>query len=154
MGCFGNETAGEYLEQANDSLLTIVQIETVEALENVDDIARVDGLDVLFAGPFDLGINIGHPIKDGKFDDELKEALAKILKAAQENGKRTGIYSTSGEQARSYADQGFNMITVIADMDALTTHLTSSLSTAKGGYVHSALNVAKGAVKMAGSSGR
>lgn len=45
----------EYLLQANDTLLTMVQIETREALEQVEDIAAVDGIDVLFIGPFDLG---------------------------------------------------------------------------------------------------
>ncbi len=45
----------EYLQQANDALLTMVQIETKDALEAVDEIAAVDGVDVLFIGPFDLG---------------------------------------------------------------------------------------------------
>lgn len=45
----------EYLQHANDSLLTIVQIETKEALESIEDIAAVEGIDVLFIGPFDLG---------------------------------------------------------------------------------------------------
>lgn len=45
----------EYLQQANGSLLTMVQIETQEALDAVDDIAAVEGIDVLFVGPFDLG---------------------------------------------------------------------------------------------------
>ena len=45
----------DYLQQANDSLLTIVQIETKEALESIDEIAAVEGIDVLFVGPFDLG---------------------------------------------------------------------------------------------------
>ena len=45
----------EYLQQANDGLLTMVQIETKEALLAVDDIAAVEGIDVLFIGPFDLG---------------------------------------------------------------------------------------------------
>lgn len=45
----------EYLQQANDSLLTIVQIETREALESIDEIAAVEGIDALFIGPFDLG---------------------------------------------------------------------------------------------------
>lgn len=45
----------DYLQQANDALLTIVQIETKEALEAVDEIAAVDGIDALFIGPFDLG---------------------------------------------------------------------------------------------------
>lgn len=42
--------------------------------------------------------------------EDLKHAIARIHKAAVENGKRTGIYSTSGEQAREFADQGFHMV--------------------------------------------
>ena len=53
-------TFTEYLQQANDALLTMVQIETREALEVVDEIAAVEGIDVLFIGPFDLGThNLG-----------------------------------------------------------------------------------------------
>lgn len=48
-------TFTDYLQQANDALLTMVQIETREALDAVDEIAAVDGIDVLFIGPFDLG---------------------------------------------------------------------------------------------------
>lgn len=45
----------DYLQQANDGLLTMVQIETKEALTAVDEIAAIEGIDVLFIGPFDLG---------------------------------------------------------------------------------------------------
>lgn len=45
----------DYLQEANDALLTMVQIETQEALDKVEDIATVEGIDVLFIGPFDLG---------------------------------------------------------------------------------------------------
>lgn len=51
----------EYLQQANDALLTMVQIETREALDVVEDIAAVDGIDVLFIGPFDLGTHLPSP---------------------------------------------------------------------------------------------
>jgi 4-hydroxy-2-oxoheptanedioate aldolase len=47
---FGRETTAEYLQQANEALVTIVQIETKEALQNVDAIAKVPGIDVLFIG--------------------------------------------------------------------------------------------------------
>ena len=43
-------------------------------------------------------------------DDELKDAIAKIKQAAKDNEKSTGIYATSGDQARDFADQGFNMV--------------------------------------------
>ncbi|TKA38496.1 hypothetical protein B0A49_13741, partial [Cryomyces minteri] len=97
---FSNQTTGEYLQQANDALVTIVQIETKEALHNVAAIAAVPGVDVLLIGPFDLGNNIGHPILDGTMHPDLKAAIATIHKAATDAGKRSGIYCTSGEQAR------------------------------------------------------
>ena len=50
-----NPTLTEYLNQANDALLTIVQVETREAFESVEEIIAVDGIDALFIGPFDLG---------------------------------------------------------------------------------------------------
>ncbi len=76
----------------------------------MDAIAQVPGIDVLLVGPFDLGNNIGHPILDGNMHEDLKNAIAKIHKAAVDNGKKTGIYSTSGDQARQFADQGFHMV--------------------------------------------
>ena len=63
-------------------------------------------------GPFDLGNNIGHSIVDGTMHDELKKAIAKIQRAAKENEKSSGIYATSGDQAREFADQGFNMVSL------------------------------------------
>jgi 4-hydroxy-2-oxoheptanedioate aldolase len=108
--------AGDYLQQANDAILTMVQIETKQAVENVDAIAAVPGIDVLFVGPFDLGNNIGHPILDGKMHDNLHAAISKILKAANTAGKKAGIFCTSGEQAKGYSQQGFHMISVATDM--------------------------------------
>jgi 4-hydroxy-2-oxoheptanedioate aldolase len=124
--------AGDYLQQANDSILTMVQIETKEALDNVDAIAAVPGIDVLFVGPFDLGNNIGYPIIDGKIHDDLHEAIAKVLKAANVAGKKAGIFCTSGEQSKGYADQGFHMISVATDMHVLPAGVMDALSKAKG----------------------
>jgi 4-hydroxy-2-oxoheptanedioate aldolase len=163
----------EYLQQANDSLLTMVQIETREALDAVEDIAAVDGVDVLFVGPFDLGKlllslspsfsrplsrdgarqshrrmacplfrrvltpsqgnNIGYPILDGVMAPELDAAIAKVLAAAKAAGKKTGIFCTSGEQSKAYADQGFDMISVATDLTALQHTVKESLSIARGG---------------------
>ena len=60
-----------------------------------------------------MGNSIGHSIVDGTIHDELKEAIAKIQRAAKENEKSSGIYSTSGDQAREFADQGFNMVSLV-----------------------------------------
>lgn len=90
----------EYLQQANDALLTMVQIETKEALDVVDEIAAL--VDVLFIGPFDLGNNIGYPIINGDVKPELKAAIAKILNAAHSAGKKCGMYAAGGEEAAAY----------------------------------------------------
>lgn len=124
--------AGDYLQQANDAILTMVQIETREALENVDEIAAVPGIDVLFIGPFDLGNNIGRPIIDGEMHADLHAAIAKILKATVAAGKKAGIYCTSGEQAKGYADQGFHMINVATDMAVLPAAVINAVNAAKG----------------------
>jgi 4-hydroxy-2-oxoheptanedioate aldolase len=125
-------TTTDYLQQANKALVTIVQIETKEALENVDEIASIDGIDVLLVGPFDLGNNIGHPILDGTMHAELHSAIDRVNEAAQKHGKSTGIYCTGGEQGKFYADKGFHMISVAADMIAIPAYFAQSLSQAKG----------------------
>jgi len=123
-------TFTEYLQQANESLLTMVQIETKEALDSVEEIAPL--VDVVFIGPFDLGNNIGHPIVNGKMDIELDEAIARVLKATVAAGKKAGIFCSSGEQAKQYADMGFHMVTVATDFTALGAAMRGALSAARG----------------------
>lgn len=146
-------SATDYLTQANDALVTIVQIETKEALASVDDIAAVPGVDCLLIGPFDLGNNIGRPIMDGTMHEELKAAIEKIHGAAKKAGIRTGIYCTSGEQAREFADRDFHFISVMTDVPALSQACEGALSKAKGGWGHAAYRGAKeGISKITGSS--
>lgn len=110
----------EYLQQANSSLITAIQIETQEALDNVEEIAAVRGVDVLFIGPFDLSVNIGCPLTDvGKPDLRLVRAIERIQKAAMAAGIKVGMYCDTGEQAKEYANQGFGMISVMTDMVGL-----------------------------------
>lgn len=77
--------------------------------QQVEEIAQVPGIDVLFIGPWDLGNNIGRPVM-GEFHDDLKAAIERIRKAAIGNGKRVGIYCAGGESAKVYKDQGFHMV--------------------------------------------
>ncbi|OAA79437.1 Pyruvate/Phosphoenolpyruvate kinase [Akanthomyces lecanii RCEF 1005] len=119
-----------YLQQANDAILTMVQIETQEALNEVEDIAAVPGVDVLFVGPFDLGNNIGEPILDGVVTDKLKAAIARILTAAHKAGKKCGMYCATGAQAKASAAQGFDMINVATDYTSLQALVSEELSVA------------------------
>ncbi|KAI0798328.1 Pyruvate/Phosphoenolpyruvate kinase-like domain-containing protein [Xylaria sp. FL0064] len=103
----------EYLQQANESLLTIVQIETQEALDAVEEIAEVPGIDVLFIGPFDLGNNIGHPILDGVMKPELEQAIDRILAATIKAGKKAGFFANRTERALEHKPQFWRVKSVI-----------------------------------------
>ncbi|PWY71030.1 HpcH/HpaI aldolase/citrate lyase family protein [Aspergillus heteromorphus CBS 117.55] len=122
----------EYLQHANASLLTMVQIETKEALAEVEDIAEVPGIDVLFIGPFDLGNNIGHPVINGEIKPELNAAIVRIRDAARAAGKKSGIFCTSGAQAKHFADMGFDMLSISTDVSGLSHAMTEAVSLARG----------------------
>jgi len=128
---FNGEALTEYLQSANSSLQTIVQIETKSALESVKEIAAIPGVDCLLIGPFDLGNNIGRPILS-EMHQELKDAIEKIKEAAHAEGKKVGIYCTDGQQAQGYAQRGFDLISVCTDFPAITAAFASNLSIAKG----------------------
>jgi 4-hydroxy-2-oxoheptanedioate aldolase len=128
---FTGEALTEYLQHANSSLITIVQIETKSALESVREIAAIPGVDCLLIGPFDLGNNIGRPVL-GSMHQELKDAIEKIKEAAHAEGKKVGIYCTSGEQAKEFAEKGFDLVSVATDFPAITAAFAGALATAKG----------------------
>ncbi|RMZ74823.1 hypothetical protein DV737_g5706, partial [Chaetothyriales sp. CBS 132003] len=125
-------TMAEYFSEANSNLVTIVQIETKTALEQVHEIAAVDGIDVLFVGPTDLGNSIGYPsiLNNGIFAPELNKAILKIRDAANRAGKHSGIYTDSGEAARKYADAGFRVINAANDFTTLKKGFASNLAEA------------------------
>ncbi|KAL2686791.1 hypothetical protein Neosp_004333 [[Neocosmospora] mangrovei] len=127
-----NPTLTQYLYQANDALVTIIQIETREAVESVEEIVAVDGIDALFIGPFDLGNNLGYPIQKGIIGPELKEALARILAATRRAGKKCGIYCKDAQQTREFAAQGYDMLVAATDYTALQAAVNGEVSLAKG----------------------
>ncbi|KAL7972760.1 Phosphoenolpyruvate/pyruvate domain-containing protein [Trichoderma sp. SZMC 28014] len=129
---FGPTISGQdYLNGANENTLTMVQIETKEALEAVDEIAAVKGIDVLFVGPFDLGINIGHRVSEAGIPQELNDAISKVQVAAKKAGKKSGIYTFSGAHAKLCQKQGFDMVHVVTDYMGLEDVVKQNLTAAK-----------------------
>lgn len=94
----------------------------------VEEIAQVPGIDVLFVGPWDLGNNIGRPVLTAEFHPDLEVAIERIRKAATDNGKKAGIYCPSGEFAKKYIDQGFNMVRPVLYPSICLDHDVSSCS--------------------------
>ncbi len=108
--------AGEdYGRHANQTVLTIAQIETAQAVDNIDEIVSVPGLDAVYIGPVDLGLSLGFEPKFDRTEPEVVEAIDKVLSAAGRHGVVAGIHNATVAYARQMIDKGFRFVTVQSD---------------------------------------
>ena len=122
---WGMDKAG--LATSNDEVLGIVQIETADALAEVDDIAALDAVDVLFVGPLDLSYALGVPLD---FDAPVfRDALEAVVAAARKHGKSAGILSPDAQAAATRAAQGLTFLPVGSDSTLLAETATTVVST-------------------------
>ena len=102
-----------YFDTSRDTILCIVQIETLEALDNLDAIAAVEGVDVLFIGPADLSMSMGI---FGQFDHpRFVTALKNIIEAGEKAGKAIGILLFNPDDFDKYHNMGIRFIACGAD---------------------------------------
>ncbi|MGB8011875.1 MAG: aldolase/citrate lyase family protein [Terriglobales bacterium] len=103
----------EYLKERNQETFLAVQIEDREAVDCVDGIAAVEGIDLLFVGPADLSISYGIPLQ--REHPVLQRAMDKVANAAQKHGKWWGTVTETPEQAQRELDRGARMVTCADD---------------------------------------
>lgn len=124
---FGLDPAA--LERSDSDVLGVVQIETRAALEAVEDIAALDGVDVLFVGPRDLSHALDVP---GRTDaPAYLAALDRVLAAAQENGKAAGSLVPDGAAARRMAQAGWQFLAIGSDTTLLAVAVSTELRLAR-----------------------
>jgi 2-keto-3-deoxy-L-rhamnonate aldolase RhmA len=115
---------------ANAEVLVIAQIETERGLADVEAIAAVDGVDVLWVGQFDLTNFLGIP---GQFDHpDYLAALDRIVAAAKANGKALGVMAPNAAWAKDYRAKGFTMIAAGPDMAFVAAGVRAILAPADG----------------------
>ena len=120
-----NESPLSYIEKANNSLINIIQIETKQGLENVKEIAAVDGVDCLWVGHFDLTNFLGIP---GDFSSTIYlDAINEIVFAANIYKKSLGIMVNNKQELETYSKLGFNMIAVGTEMNILSKSISQIL---------------------------
>ncbi len=118
---------GDYLRAANQQVMVGVQIESRAALDNLDDIFSVDGLDLAFVGPVDLSISLGlDPLPENPHP-RFQEALAAIIAAARARRLPLGIYCSSGQAAAMRIAQGFQFVNVTSDIASLARNIQIEL---------------------------
>ncbi|MEM7210550.1 MAG: aldolase/citrate lyase family protein [Pseudomonadota bacterium] len=120
---------GPKMRAANDEIVVIAQIETERGLANVEEIAAVDGIDVLWVGHFDLTNFLGVP---GAFQNpEYLDAVASVVRSARSHNKGLGFMPADQDWAREYKGYGFNMLAVGPDQVLLGTAVETLLNTVR-----------------------
>ncbi len=122
---YNNQNPLSYIEKANNSLINIIQIETKIALENVKEIASINGVDCLWVGHFDLTNFLGIP---GDFSSKIYlNAINEIVDAAVTHEKSLGIMVNNKQELETYYKLGFNMIAVGTEMNILSRSISQIL---------------------------
>lgn len=123
---WGVQDPGAYAREANAELVVAVQIETAEGLRNVEAIAAVEGLDMLYIGPFDLSHGMG---LTGQLDHaDVRAAITRICRAAQARGKWLGILAPDLPFARWGVELGVRFLTYRSDLRALKSAIVADVA--------------------------
>jgi 2-keto-3-deoxy-L-rhamnonate aldolase RhmA len=120
----------EYYQSAHERLVLVAQIETPEAVANIDGIAGVKGVDVVFVGPTDLSYTMG--IRDQLESDKFKEALRKVADGAKRQGKAAGILIHSPKLVPMVKELGYTFVALSSDGGAVSAGLKASLEALRG----------------------
>ena len=103
-------------EEANSSTTCAVMIESAAALESVEEIAAVDGVDQLFVGPYDLSLTLGTTVPALLDDDSEASPLSQIVQAATAHGRTVGGFAGTPELAERFRERGISCVAVASDL--------------------------------------
>ena len=112
----------KYIRYSNEEKLTIIQIEDVEALDELDEIAALEGIDMLFFGPADFSQSVGEPLNTA--NARTMEAKRKVAEAARKHGKYAGTTGGTANLEGLY-DMGYRFISLGADVAGLSSYFSS-----------------------------
>jgi 2-dehydro-3-deoxyglucarate aldolase len=105
----------EYVESANDEVAVIIQAEDEEAVDNIESITRVEGIDAVLLGPYDLAASLG---RMGQVDDPLVvDAIQHVTETCLAAGIPLGYFGVTAEAVRPYMERGYTLI--VAGVDTL-----------------------------------
>jgi 4-hydroxy-2-oxoheptanedioate aldolase len=111
----------DYLEHSNEEVLLVVMIETPKALENLDAIASVPGIDVLYIGPSDLSQALGLGPRYNADNPKHAETVTRIREACERHGVIPGVHTSGSALTNRYLREGFKMIMLTTDAGGIVS---------------------------------
>jgi 4-hydroxy-2-oxoheptanedioate aldolase len=123
----------DYFKHANTTLITMAMIETKQAMDNLDAILSVPGLDSIYVGPNDLAISLGYAPSGVPTDAEVITAIKHIATAARRHGIYAGIHCGSTAMAKEMISYGYQFLTLMADNAFLASAAKSAVAEMRTG---------------------
>ncbi len=124
----------DYPQQANDTIVAFAMIETAQALDNLDDILGVAGLDAVYIGPSDLSLALGCTPTFDDVDPPVAAAIAHVLERAKAHGVVAGIHNGSPAAALRRIDMGFQFVTVSSDARLMAAGAQQVMAAMRAGH--------------------
>jgi 2-keto-3-deoxy-L-rhamnonate aldolase RhmA len=121
--------AVEFMKEGNENTFIIAQIETKEAIENIDAILGIEGIDVGLIGPNDLSISLEIP--DQMNPEILTKAIEKVVVSAKQRGKASGIHIANIEAIKTWRAKGMTVLAYSTDIGFMYNASKSSLEELK-----------------------
>jgi 4-hydroxy-2-oxoheptanedioate aldolase len=125
--------AGGYQKTANDEIMVIPMIETQEALDNLEAILDVPGINGIYVGPSDLGLSLGLEPRLDREEPEILKIYERLLKETSRRGIAAGLHNATGAYARRMIDMGFRLVTIANDSGLMLSAARAAVQQARGG---------------------
>ena len=123
----------DYTKHADTEILKLAMIETKEALEKLDEIMSVKGVDGIYIGPADLSLALNEePGFDKPENTKAYSEILKILEHAKKNDIFAGIHNGTPEYAQKMIDKGFNFVTISSDLREMSSGSKKNIEKIKG----------------------
>lgn len=123
----------DYHDHADTAVLTFAMIETQQALDNLDDILTVPGLDAVYIGPSDLSVSLGGSPGGDQREPKVMEAIDLILARAKAHNVKACIHTLSPDYANEMIAKGFELVTMSSDHRMMMSRAAEVLEAVKGG---------------------
>jgi len=124
---------GDYHHFADEETLVIPQIETRQAIANLNEILEVPGIGGIYIGPSDLSMALGYEPRKGQSEPEVQEAISTILATAKRHGIPAGIHTNSVKVAVDMIKRGFQLTSLQSDDRFLMATAKAEVEAVRGG---------------------
>ena len=121
----------DYADKANETIITFAMIETQQAIDNLDEILSVPGLDAIYVGPSDLAISLGYKPAGDPTEPAVLDAIASIQAAASKHGVISGIHCADGAMVARMVQQGYQFCTISNDVRLMAAAAAAEVAAAR-----------------------